>query len=129
MGLIPNPLSTVLEKTLEFHNERQKVIASNIANANTPGYRAFDVVLRDRFDQQSGVAPAQSNPRHLTADGNLDRVGARVLRSDAAPRLDGNNVSLEDEFVKLMDNRMRYQAIFELMDRWGALNPIAREVR
>ena len=127
MGLIPNPLSDVLEQVLAFHNERQRLISSNIANANTPGYRAFDAVLRNQMAQ--GVAPRLSNPRHLAMDGGLEGIGADIVRSDSPARLDGNNVSLEDEFIKLMDNRMRYQAIFELMDRWGGLTPIARELR
>ena len=129
MALISNPLSDVLEQVLAFHNERQRLISSNIANANTPGYRAFDVVLRDRMSQSGSIAPRLSNSRHLAMDGGLERMGADIVRSDAPARLDGNNVSLEDEFVKLMDNRMRYQAIFELMDRWGGLTPIARELR
>ena len=127
MGLIPNPLSDVLEQVLAFHNERQRIISSNIANANTPGYRAFDAILQNRMG--GVIAPRVNDPRHLSMNGGLEGIGADIVRSDAPTRLDGNNVSLEDEFIKLMDNRMRYQAIFELMDRWGGLTPIAREVR
>ena len=129
MSLIPNPLTEMLEHVLLYQEERQRVISSNLANANTPGYRAFDLALRRSVDQQGELAPRASDPRHMTEDPGLDRIGARLVRSDAEPRLDGNNVSLEDEFVKLMDNRMRYQALFELMDRWTGLNPIAREIR
>ena len=50
MGLIDNPLASVLEKVLAYHSRRHDVIASNIANANTPGYTAFDLVLRQRLD-------------------------------------------------------------------------------
>ena len=117
MSLIPNPLSTVLEQVLAFQNGRHNAIASNIANANTPGYRSFDLVLSGYGAGSAGNATT------------LEAIGARLVRSDSPPRLDGNNVSLEDEFVKLMQNRMRYQATFELMDRWGALMPIAREIR
>jgi flagellar basal-body rod protein FlgB len=111
MSLIPNPLTRLLEQVLLYQDERQRVISSNVANHNTPGYRAFDLELAHSLERP--LAVRASNGR----------------RSETEPRLDGNNVSLEDEFVKLMDNRMRYQALFELMDRWTGLMPIAREIR
>ncbi len=129
MPLIDNPLSTLLEQTLVFQAERHNVIASNIANSNTPGFKSFDLVLRKSVERTEAVAPRQSNPRHLSQTQALDATGARVERSRAPARLDGNNVSLDDEFMKLSKNRMRYQALFEMMDKWGGLMPIAREVR
>jgi flagellar basal-body rod protein FlgB len=129
MNLIPNPLTRVLEQVLLYQDERQRVISSNVANYNTPGYRAFDLELARSLDRQEALAVRASDARHLSEDPRLDAIGARLVRSPAQPRLDGNNVSLEDEFVKLTDNRMRYQALFELMDRWTGLMPIAREIR
>ena len=129
MTLIPNPVSSLLEQVLLYQEERQRVISSNLANANTPGYRAFDLELARNLDGQSELAVRTSDTRHLSADARLEQANARLVRSGAEPRLDGNNVSLEDEFVKLMDNRMRYQALFELMDRWNGLTTTAREIR
>ena len=59
----------------------------------------------------------------------LDQSGSRLQKSRAPAGLDGNNVSLEQEFLKLSENGMLYQVTFELMDKWGGLNPIARETR
>jgi len=129
MSLIPNPLTRMLENVLLYQDERQRVISSNVANHDTPGYRAFDLELGRSLDRQDALSLRGSGAGHISGDSPLDRIGARLVRSQAQPRLDGNNVSLEDEFVKLMDNRMRYQAIFELMDRWTGLMPIAREIR
>jgi flagellar basal-body rod protein FlgB len=129
MSVIPNPLTRMLEQVLLYQDERQRVISSNIANYNTPGYRAFDLELARRLDGQEPLAVQTSSPLHMSEDAALDQTGARLVRSQVQPRLDGNNVSLEDEFVKLMDNRMRYQALFELMDRWTGLMPTAREIR
>jgi len=129
MSMIPNPLARLLENVLLYQDERQRVISSNVANYNTPGYRAFDLELGRSLDRQEALAVRASRARHISPEPRLDRIGARLVRSQAEARLDGNNVSLEDEFVKLMDNRMRYQALFELMDRWTGLMPIAREIR
>jgi flagellar basal-body rod protein FlgB len=129
MSLIPNPLARLLENVLAYQDERQRVISANIANANTPGYRAFELELGRSIDRQEQLAASAEGAGHMTEEPRLDRLGARLVRSQADPRLDGNNVSLENEFVKLMDNRMRYQALVELMDRWTGLMPIAREIR
>ena len=129
MGLIDNPLSAVLEKVLAYQNLRQDVISSNIANANTPGYKAFDLVLRQRLEHVSPIEIRTSDPRHLTSAESLDQTGSRLVKSDDPAGLDGNNVSLEQEFMKLTENRMLYQVGFELMDKWGNLNPVARDTR
>ena len=73
MGLIDNPLSSILEKVLAHHSQRHDVIASNIANANTPGYTAFDLALRSQLE---GVAPLlvrSTDSRHMTSCGVSQR--------------------------------------------------------
>ena len=64
MPLIENPTSDVLKRVTSFHNVRQATIASNIANANTPGYRAFDLILSDRVNA-GRLEPKRTNPRHM----------------------------------------------------------------
>lgn len=111
MPLIEDPTSKLIEQVLVFRNLRHDVIASNIANANTPGYKAFDLVLQEQMDE---TMP-------------LDR--SRLVRSREPARLDGNNVSVDQELQKLLENRTMYEVGMELMDRWGSLKKIAREVR
>lgn len=129
MGLIDNPLASVLEKVLAYHSQRHDVIASNIANANTPGYTAFDLVLRHRLDQASPLEVRTSDPRHMTSSEGTDETGSTLVKSRNPAGLDANNVSLEQEFLKLSENQMLYQVGFELMDKWGNLNPIARDTQ
>ena len=129
MGLIDNPLASVLEKVLAYHSQRHDVIASNIANANTPGYTAFDLVLRHRLDQASPLEVRTSDPRHMTSSEGTDETGSTLVKSRNPAGLDANNVSLEQEFLKLSENQMLYQVGFELMDKWGNLNPVARDTQ
>ncbi len=129
MGLIDNPLASVLEKVLAYHSARHDVIASNVANANTPGYTAFDLVLRDHLQQGSAVEMRVSHPRHMSGSETLQETGAQLIKSREPAGLDGNNVSTEQEFLKLSQNGMLYQVGFELMDKWGNLNPLARDTR
>ncbi len=129
MGLIDNPLSSILEKVLAHHSLRHDVIASNIANANTPGYTAFDLVLRSRLDQATPLAVRTTDSRHMTSSEQLDETSSQLQRSRDPAGLDGNNVSIEREFLKLSENGMLYQVAFELMDKWGGLNQPARDTR
>ncbi len=111
MPMIPDPTSKLIEQVLGFRNLRHDVIASNIANANTPGYKAFDLVLQEQIDKMTP----------------LDR--SRLVRSREPARLDGNNVVVDQELQKLLENRTMYDVVMELMDRWGSLKKIAREMQ
>ena len=96
------------------------VIAANLANANTPGYRAFDLALDAATSAAAqSVVPRRTDPRHLGEPAPQAGVGVQALASNAPARLDGNNVSLEDELLKLLENRTLYQTAFELRDRFA----------
>ena len=130
MPLIPNPTVKLLEYVLSYRNQRHDVIAANLANANTPGYRAFDLELDEAASTASRrVEPLRTDPRHLGAPSTQESVGVQPVASEAPARLDGNNVSLEDELLKLLENRTLYQTAFELRDRIANLTSLAREIR
>ncbi|MFQ5513721.1 MAG: flagellar basal body rod protein FlgB [Myxococcota bacterium] len=130
MPLIDDPVSRLMEQVLGFANLRQDVIASNLANANTPGYRAFDLVLQESLGSGPSLEPARSDPRHLSLGGSDGLPsGAELKPSNAPARLDGNNVNLDQELMKMLENRFLYQAAMELRDRWGNLKPVARDLR
>lgn len=82
--------------------QKQAVAASNLANVDTPGYRALEAKFSDLLDQQVGAASqlATTNPRHLGGGpGAADR--AELVGSAADPRRDGNNVQLDRELLAL----------------------------
>ncbi len=129
MPLIEDPTSKLIEQLLGFRNLRHDVIASNIANASTPGYKAFDLILQERMDGMEPIEPIRTHPRHMSQSEAPSLKGTRLLRSRDPARLDGNNVSVDQELGKLLENRTMYEAGMELLDRWGSLKKIAREVR
>nr|WP_221420542.1 flagellar basal body protein [Conyzicola lurida] len=87
--------SNALSSALDGLALRQRVIASNIANVNTPGYTAKRVLFED--------ALAQSVEN---GDGNVTAVTARSLEPT---RLDGNNVNLDTETLSNVDTVLRFQ--------------------
>jgi flagellar basal-body rod protein FlgB len=99
------------DRKLAWLDARQKQLAENIANADTPGYKPRDVqsfsAMLDRMD----VTPARTSPLHLAAFRTaID--GSAVVRSETAP--DGNAVSLEKEMTKVSDDETQQQLVGNL---------------
>lgn len=107
---------------LRFHHNalnvralRQEVIASNIANADTPGYKARDVdfasVMRGANAARSAESGlARTSPRHLGAPGGFANDPRVQYRSELQPSLDANTVSMDVERAHFADNAVRYEA-------------------
>lgn len=95
-----------LEKALEATDLRQQVIADNIANIDTPGFKSSDVSFSDQ------LAAAMSS-------GNEDALAnfqpQVVTKSGSAERADGNNVDIDTEMTDLAQNQLQNQAINQLL--------------
>ena len=94
-------LFDLLERKLSWVANRQQVVAQNISNADTPGYRSKDVApfaaMLDQFD----IAPARTSPLHL-AGFSPSTSTHRQPTGERGP--DGNAVGLEDQLTKAADN-------------------------
>lgn len=107
----------VLKKGLDRAWLRQKAIASNIANADTPGYKAVDVDFKSVFDAEQSAKVKKTNPKHITPP-EMDGDGAAVtVRRDISMRLDGNNVDIESEMKNLAQNQLLYQTLLQKLAR------------
>lgn len=112
-------LSTVdtLQAALTYHRERHTVLAGNVANLDTPGYRPADLQRRTASDP----APlAVTHEGHIPAPGGSDFVTS-FDDGGALQSTDGNAVSLERELSKIDANRARYATSAELVSRRLAL--------
>jgi flagellar basal-body rod protein FlgB len=89
--------------------ERQSVIARNVANADTPGYRAQDIEDFAKIYEGAGdgLALKATRPGHIAAEGGLTH-GARLVDSPDDYDPNGNTVSLEDEMVKAAEVRRQH---------------------
>jgi flagellar basal-body rod protein FlgB len=95
------PLFDLAEKRLSWTAQRQNVLAANIANANTPGYRGRDVQSFDKvLAGVPDVAPVQTQPGHMAG---TKATGLASLTKDPpnAKSLDGNSVTLDEQLVKV----------------------------
>jgi flagellar basal-body rod protein FlgB len=94
-------LFDLLEKKLSWIDTRQRVVAQNIANVDTPGYVARDVPAFAAALDQFDVEPVRTSPLHLA--GYAPSSSSRVSRpKERAP--DGNAVGLEDQLTKVADD-------------------------
>jgi len=124
MDITDIPLFAMLRGRLGYLSERQKVIAQNVANSDTPGYTpsdlkafTFDAQLRAQSQSSTMTAGvmAMTQPGHMmpASQRNRSAAGAGVKlhkAADSETRLDGNSVVLEEEMMKMTDARMNYDA-------------------
>jgi flagellar basal-body rod protein FlgB len=106
------PMFSMLKTKLHWTQERQKLLAENVANADTPEFKPSDLAPPNFDARPSGVAPLtllRTSPAHLaSADGTatFDRQPGRDF--EIVPT--GNAVNLEDEMLKVAANQMDFQA-------------------
>jgi flagellar basal-body rod protein FlgB len=103
-----------LRAALDYHLDRQNVLASNVAHVDTPGYRPNDLERVDQtgFTAALGLAMTRTNENHLPG-GALDAApNGRVFQDlSAGVGNDGNYVSLDREAAKLAANQLRYDTV------------------
>jgi flagellar basal-body rod protein FlgB len=115
--------------TLDFHAtalnlqaQRAKVLASNIANADTPNYQARDFDFSLALQQatqaasQDAGAPARTHPAHLSVGGAGAPTPVLQYRQPSQPSLDGNTVDLDTERAVFAENSVRYEASLRFLN-------------
>lgn len=122
----------VLKQAMGYHSDRQRVIADNVANANTPGYVPRDVSRSD-FERaveearggqprsRTGVSPVAMSATHSGHIAGTPVAGSRQFRTEASPdsetTINGNSVVLEEQMVNANENRMRYESALGLYNK------------
>jgi flagellar basal-body rod protein FlgB len=111
----------LLQKAMNLRSAQHRVLSANIANADTPGYQAFEVVVEEALRRPPGAAPgirlAATHPAHLPPGAaGTDRV---TLRRAPAPdfslRADGNTVDLDRSMSSLAENAIHYKTAAQLI--------------
>ena len=103
-------------QALMLRAERQRLIASNIANADTPNYQARDFNFADALKQATGqmssnVTLATTEPGHLGATGGGAGSQPRLMyATPSQTNLDNNSVDLDRERAAFAENSVKYQA-------------------
>ena len=101
------------EQALYLRAHRAEVLGNNLANVDTPNFKARDVDFSTLLDQasvqQSASQPWRTNPRHLTLAAN-DSEGDLLYRTPSQPSIDGNTVEEHQEMARFAKNSMDFEA-------------------
>jgi len=108
-------------QALMLRSERQRLIASNIANADTPGYQAremdFARALREATGAQAVAGElATSNPQHIAPVAGARDSGELLYASHSQDSLDRNTVDLERERHSAVENAVKYEATLRFIN-------------
>jgi flagellar basal-body rod protein FlgB len=122
MDLPDIPLLSMLRQRMTWLNQRQDILAQNVANADTPGFSARDLKPMD-FAQTlahsnpayaSGSAMRLTDPRHISVKLDQDPEFQDFESHDVESNPNGNTVSLEMEMIKVSDTQAQFQAAANL---------------
>ncbi|KPF66229.1 hypothetical protein IP69_15240 [Bosea sp. AAP35] len=117
-------LMLALKTRMHWHQSRQKVLAENVANADSPGFRPMEVKAPAIGTGQASVGLALTSAGHMdlsTRAGGFD--DKRAQRFETTPS--GNAVNLEDEMSKVAQNQSDYQLAASLYSKGLGLMKIA----
>ena len=108
-------------QALSLRSERQRLIASNIANADTPGYVAREMNFAQALRAATGslqpaAALAVSQPGHIGAGDASARTGDLSYATAAQTNLDRNTVDMDRERASFADNSVKYEATLRFIN-------------
>lgn len=119
MNLAEIPIFSMLKGRLGYLSERQKLIAQNVANADTARYAAqdlkpfsFDAKVQ-MHQAQSASTMAATQAGHMAPKNQRNGAGSQFKSTkapDSETTMNGNSVVLEEEMIKMSDARMNYDA-------------------
>lgn len=99
---------------------RQRAISNNLANVDTPGFKASDVSFARQLDKaleaNQGLKMVTTHPQHLVEPSSPENMQL-ITRSDTSHRLDGNNVDIDKEMSYLAETVIHFQAAAQVVSR------------
>ncbi|MEH7382517.1 flagellar basal body rod protein FlgB [Bacillus sp. JJ1533] len=115
MKLFSNTINS-LEKALDYSSLRQKVISNNIANVDTPNYKAQNVSFKNLLSNEMNnqLKANRTNEKHFEFNSS-NRTNGPVIttKNDTAYNHNGNNVDIDKEMALLAENQIYYNAVTE----------------
>ncbi|MDI6826908.1 MAG: flagellar basal body rod protein FlgB [Armatimonadota bacterium] len=119
-GFFSDLTTMVLAKCLDACSLRQRVIANNIANVETPGFTRSEVAFESHLKEALEAGSEES------AVSRIEDVHPEIIQDSLSPaRPNGNNVSIEKEMADMTKNSIQYEALVQLMNLKAAMIRIA----
>jgi flagellar basal-body rod protein FlgB len=108
-------------QALSLRSERQRLISSNIANADTPGYVARDFKFADALREATGPTPtagamATTSSAHIAGGTNMRSDPNLLYAAPSQTNLDRNTVDMDRERANFVDNSVKYEATLRFIN-------------
>jgi len=116
-----------LEQGLRYASLRQQAIADNIANADTPGYKAKDVRFQAEFDRALRLEAKRTNPNHFPFRNEQNGKIIVTTNANISYNHNGNSVDIDQEMSKLAENQIYYNALIERVN--GKFNTLQTVIK
>ena len=107
---------TFFGSALNIRNKRNDIIASNIANAATPNYKARDINFLDEFKKVTNTGEIKVTHSNHIPTKNYNISGKAFYRDPVIASLDGNTVELSVEQMQFAENTMKYQTTLKFLN-------------
>ena len=110
-------LLTALTDKMRWHQQRQDLLAENVSNADTPGYKGRDLKAMDFGSMVASLDPVSTvatDPMHFSVNSSGEDGPDSEQQANFEVTPEGNGVTLEDEMMKVTANQMDYQAVTSL---------------
>lgn len=124
----------ILSEGLDYSTAKNRAVASNIANIETPGYKAFKVIMDEKKRAVRSINPSvltKTHPSHLSGSKSKLPDNMSIIQDKGTTmRQDGNNVDLEHELAELSANSIYYTAVSRFMSKnFAGLKSVISEGR
>jgi len=131
-GILTDSTLALMGHSLDRLSETQQVIGNNIANVDTPQYRAktlsFEASLESALSAPERLALTRTHAGHLEPGAPALLEPQIVERPNLNERVDGNTVDINQEMVELVETGLKYRAVAQLASkRLALLKAIASE--
>ncbi|MCS6838208.1 MAG: flagellar basal body rod protein FlgB [Bdellovibrionaceae bacterium] len=123
-------MSKIFDKTLDglevatqYRDLKHKIVSSNIANSETPNYKAkkidFEQALKRQLDLEKIRQLSASHPNHIPVGGTVSASARAEIYEDPDGPVsnDGNTVDLEKEMTRLAENQIQYKTLIQLINK------------
>lgn len=129
MGLFEGTIQT-LENSLDYATAKNRTISTNIANVDTPDYKAKDVTFKNILNQtiSNSFEAKRTNPKHIPFSADSTSPTSRITTSrNTIYNHNGNNVDIDKEMAELATNQIYYQGLVDrLSGKFSSLQSVIR---
>jgi flagellar basal-body rod protein FlgB len=117
-----NRTFSVLEKSMDLRSQKNSLLVSNIANIDTPNYKAFDILVEEEMEKAFGetnkMTLMQTHPEHFPISGSADMNAPEIKPAEISRynfREDGNTVDIDRTMSALSENGLLYNASAQMI--------------